>query len=251
MKTIYLIGMGTGALKHLTLQAVDAIRRIDVFFVLEKDGAGKEELARLRREVLAEIVPGGRHRVVAAPSPPRHIREDDYRQGIDDWRRDRAAIVERLIAEELGEDEVGGFLVWGDPCLYDGMIQTLGELKEAGLDIDVDVFAGISSVQALTAAHRLPLNRVGETITITTGRQLRRMPPQEVRNCVVMLDGQAAFRAHMDAGLEIYWGAYLGTADEITIAGPLDQVADDIARAIEEARARKGWIMDTYILRRR
>jgi precorrin-6A synthase len=48
----------------------------------------------------------------------------------------------------------------------------------------------------------------------------------------------------------IYWGAYLGTADEVLIAGPLQAVKAQILQVREEARTRKGWIMDTYLLRR-
>jgi precorrin-6A synthase len=50
--------------------------------------------------------------------------------------------------------------------------------------------------------------------------------------------------------LTIYWGAYLGTADELLIAGPLQQVKAQILDVREQARRRKGWIMDTYLLRR-
>jgi precorrin-6A synthase len=51
-------------------------------------------------------------------------------------------------------------------------------------------------------------------------------------------------------GVEIYWGAYLGTSDELLIAGPLAAVRDEIARVRAEARERKGWMFDTYLLRR-
>ena len=50
--------------------------------------------------------------------------------------------------------------------------------------------------------------------------------------------------------LEIYWGAYLGTEDEILVSGTLRDVIGDIERARREARERKGWIMDSYLLRR-
>jgi precorrin-6A synthase len=48
----------------------------------------------------------------------------------------------------------------------------------------------------------------------------------------------------------IYWGAYLGTADEILVSGPLAEVADEIQRVRARARDRKGWMFDTYLLRR-
>jgi len=50
--------------------------------------------------------------------------------------------------------------------------------------------------------------------------------------------------------LVIYWGAYLGTEDEVLIAGPLQAVKARILAVREQERRRKGWIMDTYLLRR-
>ncbi|MOA64584.1 precorrin 6A synthase [compost metagenome] len=67
---------------------------------------------------------------------------------------------------------------------------------------------------------------------------------------VVMLDGQCAFAQLDDPALMIYWGAYLGTEDEVLIAGPLQAVKARILEVRERERARKGWIMDTYLLRR-
>jgi precorrin-6A synthase len=65
-----------------------------------------------------------------------------------------------------------------------------------------------------------------------------------------MLDADCSFATVEPAGVEIYWGAYLGTPDELLVAGPLAEVADDIRRVRAAARERKGWIMDTYVLRR-
>jgi precorrin-6A synthase len=50
--------------------------------------------------------------------------------------------------------------------------------------------------------------------------------------------------------LEIYWGAYVGTPDEVLVSGPVSQVTDLILAARSQARRRKGWIMDSYLLRR-
>jgi precorrin-6A synthase len=66
-----------------------------------------------------------------------------------------------------------------------------------------------------------------------------------------MLDGEQSFGAIDPEGLDIYRGAYLGTPDEILLAGPLAALSAEITRARAEARARHGWIMDTYLLRRR
>ena len=53
-----------------------------------------------------------------------------------------------------------------------------------------------------------------------------------------------------DPQLVIYWGAYLGTPDELLVSGPLQAVKAHILELRDEARRRKGWIMDTYLLRR-
>jgi precorrin-6A synthase len=151
--------------------------------------------------------------------------------------------------DTLAEGETGAFLVWGDPALYDGTLRLL-----EGLDVAVVSIPGISSVQALAAAHRLILNRVGRPVLITTGRRLAAGMPTDVDDVVVMLDGGTAFASLPDeemADVDVYWGAYVGGPDEILAAGPVLEVRDEIVRRRAEARARKGWIMDTYLLRRR
>jgi precorrin-6A synthase len=65
----------------------------------------------------------------------------------------------------------------------------------------------------------------------------------------VMLDASCSF-THADPDTEIYWGAYLGTEDEILLSGTVGEAGGRIQAARSEARARKGWIMDTYLLRR-
>lgn len=250
MKTLLLIGIGAGHPDHLTQQAARAMRRVDVFFLLNKEGAGKDALIAARRAMLDRAVPDGAYRIVSATSPERVVDDRDYAASIDGWRGARSDLVEDLIVRHLRDGETAGLLIWGDPCLYDGTIGILHDLVAGGHDLAFEVIPGISSVQALTAAHRLPLNRVGESITVTTGRQLARMQAAAIGNVVVMLDGQAAFQRFRDSDLDIYWGAYLGTEDEILAAGPLCHRSDEIARIIAEQRARHGWIMDTYLLRR-
>ena len=113
---------------------------------------------------------------------------------------------------------------------------------------ELDVIPGITSVQALAARHRIALNRIGGPVHITTGRQLAKgMSGDDV---VVMLDGDCAFKTVKDGNVDIYWGAYVGTADEILVAGRLAERSAEIERVRAEARARHGWIMDTYLLRK-
>ena len=154
-----------------------------------------------------------------------------------------------MIVDELAENGCGGFLVWGDPILYDSTIRIVELIRAAKrIDFDYEVIPGISSVQALVAKHKLPINRIGEAIHITTGRKLAEGLPPDISNAVVMLDSQNAYRG-VDPEVEIYWGAYIGTESEILISGKLRDVADVIEATRAKARKEKGWIMDTYLLR--
>ena len=126
--------------------------------------------------------------------------------------RQYQGIYERLLVEELGEGECGAFLVRGNPSLYDSTLRILERLRaKASFDLEYEVIPGIRpNVQALAAAHKVPLNRIGKSIMITTGRKLVEGFPNNADSVVVMLDGQSAFKS-VDGDIEIYWGAYIGT----------------------------------------
>ncbi|MBC2865559.1 precorrin-6A synthase (deacetylating) [Streptomyces mexicanus] len=253
MREIHVIGIGAGDPDQLTLQAVRALRETDVFFVLDK-GEAKADLVRLRRDILRTHVPEGTYRVVEARDPERDRSAGGaaYSPAVGDWRSARADIYERLIADELGADQRGAFLVWGDPALYDSTLGILEEVRARGaVEFAYDVIPGISSVSALVARHRTGLNRVARPVQITTGRRLAEGFPDGVDDVVVMLDAHQAFRQYADQDIDIYWGAYIGTPDEILVSGPIAEAAPRIERLRAEARERKGWIMDTYLLRRR
>ncbi len=252
MRTVYVIGIGAGDPEHLTLQAVAAMNRADVFFTIDK-GEAKGELAALRATVLDRHVTGP-YRVVTARDPERDRSAPSgrYAGAVADWQERRAALYERMLADELGDDGRGAFLIWGDPALYDGTLRILDRIRERGsVAFEVVSIPGISAVQALAAAHRIALNRVGRPVTVTTGRRLAEEgPPPGVDDVVVMLDAVDAFAALPGDLWDIYWGAYLGTPDQTLVHGPLQQVKAEIGRRRAELRARKGWIMDTYLLRR-
>ncbi|KMS68886.1 precorrin 6A synthase [Streptomyces leeuwenhoekii] len=253
MRKVQVIGIGAGDPGQLTPQAVGAMRSTDVFFLLDK-GEAEAELVRLRRDLLETHLPQGTYRVVEARDPERDRVAGGaaYSPAVGDWRSARAEVYERLIAEELGEDDSGAFLVWGDPALYDSTLGILQEVLERGMvAFEYDVVPGISSVSALAARHRTGLNRVARPVQITTGRRLAEGIPEGVDDVVVVLDAHQVFRWCAAEDADIYWGAYLGTPDEILVSGPVAEAAPRIERLRAEARERKGWIMDTYLLRRR
>jgi precorrin-6A synthase len=250
MRRLLVIGIGAGDPDHVTVQAINAMNEVDVFFVIEK-GHDTDELVRLRREICERYIDGHTYRIVEIPDPPRDRTTPAYRTAVEDWRDRRAERWERAIADELDEDGCGAFLVWGDPSLYDSTLAVLDRILARGsLEFEHEVVPGITSVQALTARHRIPLNRVGRAVQITTGRRLAEGFPDGVDEVVVMLDADCSFRHLQDDQIEIHWGAYLGMVDEILVSGTLREVGEEIERVRREARERKGWIMDAYLLRR-
>jgi precorrin-6A synthase len=66
----------------------------------------------------------------------------------------------------------------------------------------------------------------------------------------VMLDAGFAPAQLADPDLYVYWGAYLGTPDEVLLAGRLVDIAAKIEQTKQALRAQHGWIMDTYLVRR-
>jgi len=246
---LLIIGIGVGNPDHLTVQAIDALNRADVFFIPDK-GTEKAGLRHLRTQICQRFIKGDAYRFVPVPMPERGRNPTDYRATVAVWHDEIASTYRRLLTAELPEGACGAFLVWGDPALYDSMIRIVEQIRASGMEIDYDVIPGISSVQALAAQHRIPLNRIGEPVLITTGRKLGTALPDDVGSVVVMLDGELSFM-RIDQDLDIYWGAYLGSADEILIAGRLAEVRDEIVARRQAARERHGWIMDCYLLRRR
>lgn len=250
MKHILIIGIGAGNPEHITIEAVNALNRADVLFLMDK-GPAKQKLNQLRKEICERYITHNNYRVVEALNPERQRDEGDYLKAVDDLNSDKQHTFERLIRDELADGECGAFLVWGDPSLYDSTIRILDAIIETGRHLlDYQVIPGITSIQALTARHKVPLNNIGQSVEITTGRRLAQGYPENVDSVVVMLDAQDSYQTLADQDIDIYWGAYLGTPDELLIAGKLKDVADDIERARKAARQANGWIMDTYLLKR-
>ena len=251
MRRLLVIGIGVGDPEYVTVQAVSALNRVDVFFVLDK-GPAARDLELARQEILERYVAGHPYRTVTVTDPPRDRRAADYTGAVDDWRNERALRLEQVISAELPEHGVGGFLVWGDPSLYDGTLRVIEAILDRGeLALEYDVLPGVSTIHALAARHRVTLNRVAGAVHVTTGRRLGAHGlPDGADDVVVMLDTELACAKLPEQDLEIYWGAYLGSADEILVSGRLGDVIGEIERVRQEARDRKGWIMDSYLLRR-
>ena len=69
MEKVLLIGIGAGDPSYVTVQALEALNSVDVFFVLEK-AAEQEDLVALRREIVDRYVKQP-FRIVAGSDPVR------------------------------------------------------------------------------------------------------------------------------------------------------------------------------------
>jgi precorrin-6A synthase len=251
VQQLYVIGIGAGDPDQVTMQAVKAMRKVDVFFVIGK-GAEKQELVDVRTTILTEHLDHP-YRIVEIPDPLRDRSiastgaDPAYRGVVEDWHERRAALLAQAFARTEG---VGGILVWGDPSLYDSTLRLVQRVLDRGVRFDYRVIPGITSAQALAARHRVVLHDIGEPVHITTGRRLREEGVAAGESTLVMLDGECSFTTVPGDDLHIWWGAYLGMPDETLIEGPLRAVEDRIVQCRNELRTRKGWTMDIYLLRR-
>ncbi|MES2611204.1 MAG: precorrin-6A synthase (deacetylating) [Pseudomonadota bacterium] len=253
-----LIGIGTGNPDHLTRQAIMAMNAADLILLPHK-GGDKAELAALRQSLCDEVLVAPAPRIAGFDMPVRRSQGDDYLAQVDEWHAAIARCWQDAIARALGAPAARhvpaskvlrvALLVWGDPALYDSTLRIAARMQPA--PASVAVVAGITSVQALAAAHAVPLNDIGQPFMVTTGRQLREQGwPAGVDTAVVMLDGQCSFTALAPEGLHIWWGAYLGMPQQLLDSGPLAEAGPRIERIRAAARAQHGWLMDIYLLRR-
>ena len=91
----------------------------------------KQAGVEVNRKMLADV---------AVRDPERDRAAAEYASAVAQWRRERARIWERLIAEQLDEDGVGAILVWGDPSLYDSTLAVIDSILAAGrVRFDVEV----------------------------------------------------------------------------------------------------------------
>ena len=246
---VFVIGIGSGHREHLTGEAVHALNTVDVFLVADK-GSAKHDLVAVRTELCAAVIEHDRYRVVEVPDPERAA-AGGYEAGVRDWHAARAAAYAEVIRTALPTGGTIGFLAWGDPALYDSTIRIVESVAALGLDLELTVVPGISSVQLLAARHRIVLNRVGRPVHLTTGRRLVDEYSPALGDVVVMLDGDLTCAGLVDnhPDLTIYWGAQLGLPDEALVAGRLAAVLPEIRTVRAAIREQRGWVMDTYLLR--
>ena len=248
MIELTLIGIGTGNPDHLTLQAIKAMNAADLILIPLK-GGDKSDLAGLRQAICDTHLSNAGTKVVGFDLPVRDSANTDYHQGVDDWHDAIAGVWLHEIMAATGTAGRVALLIWGDPSLYDSTLR-IAERLGRKVALTTRVIPGITAIQALCAAHAIPMNDIGAPVLITTGRQLRSGWPGGVETVVVMLDGDCTFQTLPPDGIAIWWGACVGMEAQVLRAGPLATMTQDIIAARADLRARHGWVMDIYLLRR-
>jgi precorrin-6A synthase len=230
---IRILGVGMGP-QHVTPEVSEALRGCD--YIIAASKREDDELLAVRRA----ICDGHGIELVVVPDPERDRDAPvDYPRAVKDWHAARVAAYRSVIEERGG---TAGFLVWGDPSLYDSTIRVVEQLGVA-----YDVVPGVAAPQLLAAAHRVVLHGVGQPVVITTERRLGEAVAGGTPNVVVMLT--SGFDPAGVDDWQVYWGANLGTASQRLVSGRVSEVAETIRAARADAKADAGWVMDLYLLR--
>ncbi|MBE0403968.1 precorrin-6A synthase (deacetylating) [Halomonas citrativorans] len=248
MITLSLIGIGTGNVDHVTLAAVRALNEAEVI-LLPRKGEAKSDLIDLRRVLCEQLLNDTASTRIVEFDLPTRDGERQYLSAVDEWHNAIASVWAELMDKHLPSGGRVGMLVWGDPSLYDSSLRIAKRLMDSGRAVEVNVVPGITSLQVLTAEHKIPLNALAEPIQITTGRRLReRGWPNDAATVAVMLDSGGAFTTLPQADTYIWWGAYLGMDKQCLIEGRLNEVSEEIIERRAALREAHGWIMDIYLL---
>lgn len=251
---VRILGVGMGP-QHVTPEVAHALRTAD--YVLAAEKSGDDQLLALRRAIVqAHPGPQGPLEVVAVPDPKRDrsagMDTRGYEAAVTDWHQARADSYAAVLRQRAGTAAV---LVWGDPSLYDSTIRIVEKVRDLlspnSVDLEFDVLPGVSAPQLLAARHRMVLHEVGRPVHITTGRRLQEAVAAGLDNIVAMLNPSPE---RLDfTGLHdwtMWWGANLGADGERLLAGRVGDVLPQVADARAAAKAKNGWVMDLFLVRK-
>ena len=251
MRRLLLIGIGAGDPEYVTAQAIRALNEVDVFFVVEK-GEEKHDLVDLRREICERYIERPSYRTVEMRDPERDRTSPAYGEAVEAWRHARAELYEATMRAELGPGRVRR-----DPRL--GRSRALrqhardrrGDRRARRARARVRGRAGHQQRAGARGAapHRAQPRRAADPHH--DGPPARRGPARRRRRHRRDARRAAARSGASPASRSTSTGAPTSARRTRSWSrARVADVADEIERVRAEARERKGWIMDTYLLRR-
>ncbi|WP_336249756.1 SAM-dependent methyltransferase [Stomatohabitans albus] len=239
---VTIIGIGPGHPDQITVQAVNALNAHDVILLPTKAGTTTGDTRRSIAQ--RHLVNPDAHRLIDLPMPSvRNRPRGAYRHSVQQFREQQAAAIAAAL-DALDVTNVA-ILTWGCPTLFDGTIE--GVRTYPG--VQMDVIPGVTSVSALAAAHGVAQTEIGQSVLITTGRQLQHGLPANHGTVVDMVDAKGHVWTQDPAGWTAYWGAFVGLAQEELDHGPLDEMQQRIPAKRAELAETHGWLFDVTLLR--
>jgi precorrin-6A synthase len=244
VRRLLVLGVGMGP-QHVTGEVAAALRSCDYVIAVRK---GEDDaLLAVRRSIAEKYgVP-----VVEVPDPERDRPGRDrngspfhYAGAVTDWHAARVDAFAPVLAQRGG---TAGFLVWGDPSLYDSTVRIVSALA-ARLGAPFEVLPGISAPQLLAARHKIVLHEVGCPLHITTARRLAEAVEGGQDNILVVLSRSLDLESLGD--WSVWWGANLGTPSEELVSGRVADVRASLSQARDRAKSAAGWVLDICLLRR-
>ena len=247
---IKLIGIGLGNPKHITAEAIEALKLCDLIIIGDKKET-KSELANLKREITLAQIDSEKTEISSFSFPERKVSEPFYKDAVLDWHSDIANLwvdlILKFLKKNFNKQTIIGIPVWGDPSLYDSTLRIGEKVRKKIENSSIQMISGISSPHVLASSFGIPFNKIGEPVMITTGRKLREDGwPKGVSTIFVMLDGDCSFGSLAEQNLYIWWGAYLGLDRETLLEGKLEDIKNNIIELRQKLRKKFGWIMDIY-----
>ena len=105
MRKVLIIGIGAGNPDYVTVQAINALNQVDVFFIPNK-GMEKEALQRLRLEICGRYIKDRDYRLSGFDVPERSKGPSEYKVNVQNWHSQIEEDYERLLRKNSGKKNV-------------------------------------------------------------------------------------------------------------------------------------------------
>lgn len=239
---VTIIGIGPGHPDQITVQAVKALNAHREILIPVKEGTTTGDTRRAI--ALRHLEDPSAHVLRDVPMPKVSDRPNgEYTASVGTFRdRQAQAFAEALDAVD---GDAAAILAWGCPTLFDGTIE--GVRTYPG--IELTVLPGVTSVSALAAAHGVVQTNIGQSVLITTGRQLKDGLPHEHGTIADMVDAQGHVWNQDGPAWTAYWGAFVGLDTQVLDHGPLHEVRDRIQAKRAALAEEHGWLFDIALLK--